>query len=142
MATWYQTPSAQPSTWNDQSRRGHPYEAVAPGSFFLLWKGTEALVEQRAAYSAHLKASNSLVLSEKEGSLGEGPHFAPPAAHRVVAAHQLLDFRGCDPSEADVDGPDAILASLLFSVGAAPSLLNCRMFVGHLQAAVFASSTN
>ena len=42
------------------------YEAVARGSFSLLWKGAEGLMERRAAFSARLKALSFLVLLEDE----------------------------------------------------------------------------
>lgn len=95
-------------------------------------------------HSAHLKALNALVLLEQESTLCDVPHFASPTACGVVAAHQLLHASGRGPNEADVDGPEAVLASWLFLVGATPSHLSCRMMiVGHLPAAaVFVSSTN
>ncbi|XP_004692763.1 PREDICTED: separin [Condylura cristata] len=79
------------------------YEAVARGSFSLLWKGAEALVERRAAFSARLKALSFLVLLEDESTPCEVPHFASPTACRVVAAHQFFDTSGPALSEADAD---------------------------------------
>ncbi|KAG8518346.1 Separin, partial [Galemys pyrenaicus] len=79
------------------------YEAVARGSFSLLWKGAEALVERRAALSARLKALSFLVLLEDESTPCEVPHFASPTACRVVAAHQLFDANGHALSEEDAD---------------------------------------
>ncbi|XP_011374123.1 separin isoform X2 [Pteropus vampyrus] len=79
------------------------YEAVARGSFSLLWKGAEGLVEQRAAYSTRLKALSFLVLLEDESTPCEVPHFASPTACRVVAAHQLFDASGHGLNEADAD---------------------------------------
>ncbi|XP_037370735.1 separin isoform X2 [Talpa occidentalis] len=87
------------------SRQAAPqdYDAVARGSFSLLWKGAEALVDQRAAFSARLKALSFLVLLEDESTPCEVPHFASPTACRVVAAHQLFDASGHALSEADAD---------------------------------------
>lgn len=86
------------------------YEAVARGSFSLLWKGAEALVERRAAYSARLKALSFLVLLEDESTPCELPHFASPTACRVVAAHQLFDASGHGLNEADADFLDDLLS--------------------------------
>ncbi|KAM8801446.1 separin isoform 2-T3 [Rhynchonycteris naso] len=86
------------------------YEAVARGSFSLLWKGAEALLERRAAYSARLKALSFLVLLEDESTPCEVPHFASPTACRVVAAHQLFDASGHGLSEADADFLDDLLS--------------------------------
>lgn len=86
------------------------YEAVVRGSFSLLWKGAEVLVEPRAAYSARLKALSFLVLLEDESIPCEVPHFASPTACRVVAAHQLLDASGHGLSEADADFLDDLLS--------------------------------
>ncbi|XP_004637936.1 separin [Octodon degus] len=79
------------------------YEAVARGSFSLLWKGAEALLERRAAFSARMKALSFLVLLEDEGTPCEVPHFASPTACRMVAACQLFDSsaRGLDKADAD-----------------------------------------
>ncbi|KAM5249307.1 separin isoform 1-T3 [Hipposideros larvatus] len=94
------------------SRQDAPqdYEAVARGSFSLLWKGAEALVERRAAYSARLKALSFLVLLEDESIPCELPHFASPTACRVVAAHQVFDDSGHGLSEADADFLDDLLS--------------------------------
>ncbi|XP_003405097.2 separin isoform X2 [Loxodonta africana] len=86
------------------------YEAVARGSFSLLWKGAEALVEPRAAFSARLKALSFLVLLEDESTPCEVPHFASPTACRVVAAHQLFDSSGHGLSEADADFLEDLLS--------------------------------
>ncbi|XP_019580029.2 separin isoform X2 [Rhinolophus sinicus] len=86
------------------------YEAVARGSFSLLWKGAEALVERRAAYSARLKALSFLVLLEDESTPCELPHFASPTACRVVAANQLFDASGHGLNEADADFLDDLLS--------------------------------
>ncbi|KAI5760715.1 ESPL1 [Gulo gulo luscus] len=87
------------------SRQAAPqdYEAVARGSFSLLWKVAEALEERRAALSARLKALSFLVLLEDESTPCEVPHFASPTACRVVAAHQLFDATGHGLNEADAD---------------------------------------
>ncbi|XP_075816882.1 separin isoform X2 [Microtus pennsylvanicus] len=79
------------------------YEAVARGSYSLLWKGAEALSERRAAFSTRLKALSFLVLLEDGSVPCEIPHFASPTACRVVAAYQLFDAsgRGLDEAEAD-----------------------------------------
>ncbi|XP_057558622.1 separin isoform X2 [Hippopotamus amphibius kiboko] len=94
------------------SRQAAPqdYEAVAQGSFSLLWKGAEALVERRAAFSARLKALSFLVLLEDESTPCEVPHFASPTACRVVAAHQLFDASGHGLNEADADFVDDLLS--------------------------------
>ncbi|XP_066114711.1 separin isoform X1 [Saccopteryx bilineata] len=94
------------------SRQAAPqdYEAVARGSFSLLWKGAEGLPERRAAYSARLKALSFLVLLEDESTPCEVPHFASPTACRVVAAHQLFDASGHGLSEADADFLDDLLS--------------------------------
>ncbi|XP_058164126.1 separin isoform X2 [Dasypus novemcinctus] len=94
------------------SRQAAPqdYEAVARGSFSLLWKGAETLVERRAAFSARLKALSFLVLLEDESTPCEFPHFASPTACRVVAAHQLFDVSGHGLNEADVDFLDDLLS--------------------------------
>ncbi|XP_053413203.1 separin isoform X1 [Nycticebus coucang] len=86
------------------------YEAVAQGSFSLLWKAAEALLEPRAAFSARLKALSFLVLLEDENTPCEVPHFASPTACRVVAAHQLFDASGHGLNEADVDFLDDLLS--------------------------------
>ncbi|XP_057647844.1 separin [Chionomys nivalis] len=87
------------------SREAAPqdYEAVARGSYSLLWKGAEALSEQRVAFSTRLKALSFLVLLEDGSVPCEVPHFASPTACRVVAAYQLFDAsgRGLDEAEAD-----------------------------------------
>ncbi|XP_076966940.1 separin isoform X2 [Tamandua tetradactyla] len=95
------------------SRQAAPqdYEAVARGSFSLLWKGAETLVERRAAFSARLKALSFLVLLEDENTPCEVPHFASPTACRVVVAHQLFDTSGHSLSEADADFLDDQLSS-------------------------------
>lgn len=87
------------------SRQAAPqdYEAVARGSFSLLWKGAEALVERQAALSARLKALSFLVLLEDESTPCEVPHFASPTACRVVAANQLFEGSGHGLHEADAD---------------------------------------
>ncbi|KAF6118547.1 extra spindle pole bodies like 1, separase [Phyllostomus discolor] len=94
------------------SRQAAPqdYEAVALGSFSLLWKGAEALAERRAAYSARMKALSFLVLLEDESTPCEVPHFASPTACRVVAAHQQFDASGHGLSEADADFLDDLLS--------------------------------
>ncbi|XP_023423374.1 separin isoform X2 [Cavia porcellus] len=79
------------------------YEAVAWGSFSLLWKGAEALLEQRDAFSARMKALSFLVLLEDESTPCEIPHFASPTACRAVAAYQLFDRSGCGINKADAD---------------------------------------
>ncbi|XP_036771128.2 separin isoform X3 [Manis pentadactyla] len=86
------------------------YEAVAQGSFSLLWKGAEALVERGAALSARLQALSFLVLLEDESTPYEVPHFASPTACRVVAAHQLFDATGHGLNEADADFLDDLLS--------------------------------
>ncbi|XP_047405825.1 separin isoform X1 [Sciurus carolinensis] len=86
------------------------YEAVTRGSFSLLWKGAEALVEQRAALSVRLRALSFLVLLEDESTPCEIPHFASPTACRVVAAHQLFDASGRGLNEADADFLDDMLS--------------------------------
>ncbi|XP_005397224.1 PREDICTED: separin isoform X2 [Chinchilla lanigera] len=86
------------------------YEAVARGSFSLLWKGAEALLERRAALSARMKALSFLVLLEDESTLFEVPHFASPTACRVVAAYQLFDASGRGLDEADADFLDDLLS--------------------------------
>lgn len=87
------------------SREAAPqdYEAVARGSFSLLWKGAEALSERRAAFSTRLKALSFLVLLEDDSVPCEVPHFASPTACRVVAAHQLFDASGHGLDETDAD---------------------------------------
>ncbi|KAM9229251.1 separin [Dugong dugon] len=107
------------------------YEAVARGSFCLLWKGAEALVEPRAAFSARLKALSFLVLLEDESTPCEVPHFASPTACRVVAAHQLFDSSGHGLSEADADFLDDLLSRHVIRVlvgegGSSPGLLSPR----------------
>ncbi|XP_075407729.1 separin isoform X2 [Tenrec ecaudatus] len=86
-----------------QQAASQDYEAVARGSFSLLWKGAESLVERRAAYSARLKALSFLALLEDESVPCEVPHFASVTACRVVAAHQLFDPTGSGLREADAD---------------------------------------
>ncbi|XP_051045973.1 separin [Phodopus roborovskii] len=87
------------------SREAAPqdYEAVARGSFSLLWKGAEALSERRAAFSTRLKALSFLVLLEDDSVPCEVPHFASPTACRAVAAYQLFDASGCGLDETDAD---------------------------------------
>ncbi|XP_070475691.1 separin [Equus przewalskii] len=99
------------------SRQAAPqdYEAVARGSFSLLWKGAEVLVERRAAFSARLKALSFLVLLEDESTPCEVPHFASPTACRVVAAHQLFDASGHGLNEADADFLDDMLSRHVIS---------------------------
>ncbi|XP_028342467.1 separin [Physeter macrocephalus] len=94
------------------SRQAAPqdYEAVARGSFSLLWKGAEALVERQAALSARLKALSFLVLLEDESTPCEVPHFASPTACRVVAANQLFDGSGHGLNGADADFLDDLLS--------------------------------
>ncbi|XP_062932120.1 separin [Cynocephalus volans] len=94
------------------SRQAAPqdYEAVAQGSFSLLWKGAEALLERRAALSARLKALSFLVLLEDESTPCEVPLFASQTACRVVAAHQLFDASGHGLSKADADFLDDLLS--------------------------------
>nr|XP_031538710.1 separin [Vicugna pacos] len=94
------------------SRHAAPqdYEAVARGSFSLLWKAAEALVERRAAFSARLKALSFLVLLEDESTPCEVPHFSSPTACRVVAAHQLFDASGHGLNESDADFLDDLLS--------------------------------
>ncbi|KAM9072324.1 separin [Megaptera novaeangliae] len=94
------------------SRQAAPqdYDAVARGSFSLLWKGAEALVERQAALSARLKALSFLVLLEDESTPCEVPHFASPTACRVVAANQLFDASGHGLNEADADFLDDLLS--------------------------------
>nr|XP_010962662.1 separin isoform X1 [Camelus bactrianus]XP_045379496.1 separin isoform X1 [Camelus bactrianus] len=86
------------------------YEAVARGSFSLLWKAAEALVERRAAFSARLKALSFLVLLEDESTPCEVPHFASSTACRMVAAHQLFDASGHGLNESDADFLDDLLS--------------------------------
>ncbi|KAL2776358.1 separin [Daubentonia madagascariensis] len=86
------------------------YEAMARGSFSLLWKGAEALLEPRAAFSTRLKALSFLVLLEDESTPCEVPHFASPTACRMVAAHQLFDASGHGLNEADADFLDDLLS--------------------------------
>ncbi|XP_041501970.1 separin isoform X2 [Microtus oregoni] len=87
------------------SREAAPqdYEAVARGSYSLLWKGAEALSERRAAFSTRLKALSFLVLLEDGSVPCEVPHFASPTACRVVAAYQLFDASGCGLDEVEAD---------------------------------------
>lgn len=87
------------------SRQASPqnYDTVARGSFIVLWKGANALSEQRAAFSARLKALSFLVLLEDESPPCELPHFASLTASRVVAAFQLFDASGHGLSEEDAD---------------------------------------
>lgn len=87
------------------SRQASPqnYDTVARGSFNVLWKGATALSEQRAAFSARLKALSFLVLLEDESPPCELPHFASLTACRVVAAFQLFDASGHGLSEEDAD---------------------------------------
>ncbi|KAL1767384.1 separin [Sigmodon hispidus] len=94
------------------SREAAPqdYEAVARGSFSLLWKGAEALSEHRAAFSTRLKALSFLVLLEDDSASCEIPHFASPTACRIVAAYQLFDANGHGLDEGDAD----FLYDLLF----------------------------
>ncbi|XP_037702376.1 separin [Choloepus didactylus] len=86
------------------------YEAVARGSFSLLWKGAETLVERQTAFSARLKALSFLVLLEDESTPCEVPYFASPTACQVVAAYQLFDASGHSLSEADADFLDDLLS--------------------------------
>ncbi|XP_004711395.1 separin [Echinops telfairi] len=101
------------------------YEAVARGSFSLLWKGAESLVERQAAYSARLKALSFLALLEDESVPCEVPHFASVTACRVVAAHQLFDPSGSGLREADADLLEGLLTrhvvSLLVGQGENPA---------------------
>ncbi|XP_007947715.1 separin [Orycteropus afer afer] len=92
------------------------YEAVARGSFSLLWKGAEALLERRGAFSARVKALSFLVLLEDESTPCEVPHFASPTACRVVAAHQLFDSSGRGLSEADADFLNDLLSTYVIRV--------------------------
>ncbi|XP_029811477.1 separin [Suricata suricatta] len=92
------------------------YEAVARGSFSLLWKAAEALEERRAALSTRLKALSFLVLLEDESTPCEVPHFASPTAYRVVAAHQLFDATGHNMNEADADFLDDQLSRHVIKV--------------------------
>uniref|UniRef100_A0A8C0RT85 separase n=1 Tax=Canis lupus familiaris TaxID=9615 RepID=A0A8C0RT85_CANLF len=94
------------------SRQAAPqdYEAVARGSFSLLWKAAEGLEDQRAAFSARLKALSFLVLLEDESTPCEVPYFASPTAYRVAVAHQLFDATGHDLNEADADFLDDLLS--------------------------------
>lgn len=87
------------------SREAAPqdYEAVARGSYSLVWKGAEALSERRAAFSTRLKALSFLVLLEDGSVPCEVPHFASPTACRVVAAYQLFDASGSGLDEAEAD---------------------------------------
>ncbi|OWK16867.1 ESPL1 [Cervus elaphus hippelaphus] len=104
------------------------YEAVARGSFSLLWKGAEGLMERRAAFSARLKALSFLVLLEDESIPCEIPHFASPTACRVVAAHQLFEASGHGLNEADADFLDDLLSrhviTALVGEGASPGPLS------------------
>ncbi|KFO21270.1 separin [Fukomys damarensis] len=86
------------------------YEAVARGSFSLLWKGAEALLERRAAFSARMKALSFLVLLEDASTPCEVPHFASPTACRVVAAYQLFDASGRGIDKTDADFLDDLLS--------------------------------
>lgn len=86
------------------------YEAVARGSFSLLWKGAEALLERRAAFSARMKALSFLVLLEDESTPCEVPHFASPTACRAVAACQLFDGSASGLDKADADFLDDLLS--------------------------------
>ncbi|XP_027805493.1 separin [Marmota flaviventris] len=92
------------------------YEAVTRGSFSLLWKGAESLLERRAAFSARLKALSFLVLLEDESTPCEVPHFSSPTACRVVAAHQLFDASGHGLDEADADFLDDMLSRHVIGV--------------------------
>lgn len=100
------------------SRQAAPqdFEAVARGSFSLLWKAAEALEERRAALSTRLKALSFLVLLEDESTSCEVPHFASPTACRVVAAHQLFDATGHSLNEADADFLDDQLSRHVIKV--------------------------
>ncbi|XP_040845089.1 separin [Ochotona curzoniae] len=90
------------------------YEAVAQGSFSLLWKGAEALVERRAALSARLRALSFLVLLEDQSKPCDIPHFSSPTACRLAAAHQLFDTSGRGLSEADAEFLGDLLAQHVF----------------------------
>lgn len=87
------------------SRQAAPqdYEAVARGSFSLLWKGAEGLLARQAAVSARLRALSFLALLEDGSTPCEVPHFASATACRVVAAHQLFDASGHGLNEADAE---------------------------------------
>ncbi|XP_058598610.1 separin isoform X1 [Neofelis nebulosa] len=100
------------------SRQASPqdYDAVARGSFSLLWKAAETLEERRAALSTRLKALSFLVLLEDESTPCEVPHFASPTACRVVAAHQLFDATGHSLNEADADFLDDLLSRHVIKV--------------------------
>ncbi|EHB09078.1 Separin [Heterocephalus glaber] len=107
------------------------YEAVALGSFSLLWKGAEALLERRAAFSARMKALSFLVLLEDESTPCEVPHFASPTACRVVAAYQLFDASGRGLDKADADFLDDLLSrnvirALVGEEGSSPSPLSSQ----------------
>ncbi|KAM4881245.1 separin [Thomomys bottae] len=86
-----------------QQAASQDYVTITRGSFCLLWKGAEALLERQAAFSARMKAVSFLVLLEDESTPCEIPHFASPTACRVVAAHQLFDTSGHGLDEADAD---------------------------------------
>lgn len=88
---------------NSREAAPQDYEAVARGSFSLLWKGAEVLSERQAAFSARLKALSFLVLLEDGSVPCEVPHFASPTACRVVAAYQLFDAAGQGLDAADAD---------------------------------------
>ncbi|XP_054984078.1 separin [Sorex araneus] len=79
------------------------YDAVARGSFSVVWKAAKGLVERRAAFSARLKALSFLVLLEDESPPCELPHFASLTACRAVAAYHLFDASGPGLSEDDAD---------------------------------------
>uniref|UniRef100_A0A8C6I5T6 separase n=1 Tax=Mus spicilegus TaxID=10103 RepID=A0A8C6I5T6_MUSSI len=92
------------------------YEAVTRGSFSLFWKGAEALLERRAAFSTRLNALSFLVLLEDGSVPCEVPHFASPTACRVVAAYQLYDATGQGLDEADADFLYEVLSRHLIRV--------------------------
>ncbi|XP_012887879.1 PREDICTED: separin [Dipodomys ordii] len=92
------------------------YVTMTRGSFCLLWKGAEALLDRQAAFSARMKAVSFLVLLEDESTPCEIPHFASPTACRVVAAHQLFDNSGHGLDEADANFLYDLLSRLVIRV--------------------------
>ncbi|XP_069897998.1 separin [Dipodomys merriami] len=92
------------------------YVTMTRGSFCLLWKGAEALLDRQAAFAARMKAVSFLVLLEDESTPCEIPHFASPTACRVVAAHQLFDNSGHGLDEADANFLYDLLSRLVIRV--------------------------
>ncbi|XP_027714178.1 separin isoform X1 [Vombatus ursinus] len=77
------------------------YEAIARGTFSLLWKGAEAIGERQSAFSVRLWALSFLVLLEDESTPCKFPLFASPTACQAEAACRLFEASGHRLSEAD-----------------------------------------